>query len=470
MGKTIIDIDTEPYLRILEQIKNNASEKNLLASLYNVFISDIVKKDLLDLFKKAEEISDEINADVFLEAIESTIKHSNLPPSFFIKIYNEIIKNVGQKEKITKALDKIEQRLRTMSLRTVDIDKLLVLINNLKREFRPYRNLYLLLLIVRERMYNIIKSHKELFIEEVSERSGKLKFKPKTKLSISKLREIENKLFGLNHKFHIIKTIDAIVWSLGILLRVNGWSRIGIIYLIEADTKNTETLWEAFVNEILAENARKIAYSGIIIPISPKQSFIYKDNSTESPLNPKQSYHRRTSEEETQDGNRAKRYLEYVEISKNTGKSEVLNLIERLFNFIDKAKHYELQWSKDDMIKFSDFLRYQLRLSDLITTFPLTKDVSLKINKLEKEIIKKLNQEFPEIQLERPLDIWILYEHENLRRRAIDIISSYLSEITSEPETLAQDILETAYILSVLGPYIQQGHLRKYVLEKQLNS
>ncbi len=122
------------------------------------------------------------------------------------------------------------------------------------------------------------------------------------------------------------------------------------------------------------------------------------------------------------------------------------------------------------MIKFSDFLRYQLRLSDLITTFPLTKDVSLKINKLEKEIIKKLNQEFPEIQLERPLDIWILYEHEKLRRRAIDIISSYLSEITSEPETLAQDILETAYILSVLGPYIQQGHLRKYVLEEQLNS
>ncbi|MEB3759601.1 MAG: hypothetical protein GSR81_01985 [Desulfurococcales archaeon] len=44
MGKTIIDIDTEPYLRILEQIKNNAPEKNLLASLYNVFNSDIVKK------------------------------------------------------------------------------------------------------------------------------------------------------------------------------------------------------------------------------------------------------------------------------------------------------------------------------------------------------------------------------------------------------------------------------------------
>jgi len=175
----------------------------------------------------------------------------------------------------------------------------------------------------------------------------------------------------------------------------------------------------------------------------------------------KQIYHKETYTE----GNKRRRFLKYIEVEENTEKTEVQDVIEILFNLIRKSEYYELHWSKEDIIKFSDLLRQQLRLSDLVSEFPLSENALLKLENLEEKIIKKLNEEFPGLKIERPLDIWILYKDEELRRKAISIISSLLSGISNEPRLIALDMLETAYVTSVLGPYIQQGLLREYVLE-----
>jgi len=463
IGKNYIDIDLQLYLKILNEIKSDPYKKVLLASLYNIYIYGIAEKNMLDLLKKAREASDKIDADIFIEAIESMLQQGTSFPSFSLRLYNDIKRSIGEKEKITRALDKIEQRLRVVASRGVDVDKLLMLIELMKREFRPYRYAYILILLVREQMYNVLKTHQELFKQETSERAGRLRFKPIGDLSMKYLRELENEIFGLNREIHVLKTINAFVWPFGIVRRIEGMERIGIIYLVETDIDDTKLLWNAFINEVLSEKAKKLAFSGVIIPIPSRNTFIYEDISAESPHNPKQIYHKETY---TKGENRRKKFLKYIEVEENTGKTEVQGIIEILFNLIKKSKYYELRWPKEDIIKFSDILRQQLRLSDLVSEFPLSENALLKLENLEEEIIRKLNEEFPELKIEKPLDIWILYRDEKLREKAISVISSLLSDISSEPRLIASDMLETAYIASMLGPYVQQGLLREYVLGK----
>jgi len=463
IGKNYIDIDLQLYLKILNEIKSDPYKKVLLASLYNIYIYGIAEKSMLDLLKKAREASDKIDADIFIEAIESMLQQGTSFPSFSLRLYNDIKRSIGEKEKITRALDKIEQRLRVVASRGVDVDKLLMLIELMKREFRPYRYAYILILLVREQMYNVLKTHQELFKQETSERAGRLRFKPIGDLSMKYLRELENEIFGLNREIHVLKTINAFVWPFGIVRRIEGMERIGIIYLVETDIDDTKLLWNAFINEVLSEKAKKLAFSGVITPIPSRNTFIYEDISAESPHNPKQIYHKETY---TKGENRRKKFLKYIEVEENTGKTEVQGVIEILFNLIKKSKYYELRWPKEDIIKFSDILRQQLRLSDLVSEFPLSENALLKLENLEEEIIRKLNEEFPELKIEKPLDIWILYRDEKLREKAISVISSLLSDISSEPRLIASDMLETAYIASMLGPYVQQGLLREYVLGK----
>ncbi len=84
IGKNDIDITLKPYLEIINRIRSNPHEKALLASLYNIYISGITERNMLDLLKKAEEISDKINVDIFIDAIESVLKQSSLSPAFFL--------------------------------------------------------------------------------------------------------------------------------------------------------------------------------------------------------------------------------------------------------------------------------------------------------------------------------------------------------------------------------------------------
>jgi len=161
-----------------------------------------------------------------------------------------------KKKKIIRVLDKIEQRLRVVASRGINVNKLLMLIELLRREFRPYRYVYILILLVREHMYNVLKTHQELFKQEISARTGRLRFKPIRKLSMKYLRELESEIFGLNREIHVLKTINAIVWPFGITRKIRGIERIGIIYLVETDIGNTKLLWDAFINEVLSEKAK----------------------------------------------------------------------------------------------------------------------------------------------------------------------------------------------------------------------
>jgi len=467
----VYDIDVKEVLRILRGIEESDQKLKLLASM--AYLSQFhVRIGIKDLLSKAQSISP--NKHVIREMINSirhVIKHKYVTMGSILKI----LYTVATKEKVLKTLNLIERKLRCVVAKSVDMERLLLFIGAVKREFEvSYRGRYLLILFIRERGYNILHAYPELFIEKLpSRRSRRFRFIPIRELWKSEFYRLEDKLFGLTSDVHELPEINGVARPLAYLTYppkiiqigkrrrlIRG--RIGLLYFIETKERlKTEKIWESFKKHVLSRKAQAMPLAYVVVEV--KEPYSGYTDITESPLKTTRFYSYRRSR-------RSRKLLGSIYVEHVSAEEAILVRRRLIFELLRKELVEKIVIPEREVLTYSQLLRELLKLSDFITEFPVSDNVKRKLDEIEEVIIKNVQKAFPEYDIRKPLDLWYLYKDPDVHKRAINILANNLSKLfPTIAIKVAEDILLTAYITSILGPYMEYTLFEKLTEAKLKN-
>jgi len=456
-------------LEILEDIENNSNKVDLLVNM--VYLSHFHSRvSLSELLVKAS--NHKLSRSIFnmiLEHIRQVIMSRSTTTDYLLNVFSAI----ANREKTLKVLNTIERKIRHVVAKDINMERLLIIIENIKKKLvPPSKGRYLLMLLLRERGYNILYSYPELFTDKIPRRrTEKFKFMPKKKILKNRFFKLENELLGLTSDIHELPDIDGVARPIAYLVYppriikigdkeklVRG--RIGLFYLIETRYPiKTAKIWESFKKYVLSSRVENLPMIPIIIEI--RDPYI-KDDDSDDVLYNKKFYTYRTRKE--RDGKR--RLLDYIRVEE-VDEGEAIAIKRRfIFNLFKERDFRGAIISDKELKTYSQVLKELLKISDLITEIEISDITKKKLDEIENEIINELQRAFPEYNIERPLDLWWLYKDKEIREKASYILAHKIRELfPNTADKIAEDILLTSYIASVLGPYMEYEVFQKLLDE-----